>query len=75
MSKEAYEKFLSVQRQLETDPEYRELETRRRKAEPGFLEAVAALSHQQREDFLEYFGILQEQSLREVELACFISEK
>lgn len=71
MSKKAYEKMQQLRMQLEADPEYAELELHRREAEPGFLAVLAALPQYQREIIVEFFGIMQEQGLREIEIACF----
>ena len=72
MSKQAYDRIQKLRSQLDSDPEYQELERRRMEAESGFSAALDALVPEQRQNVMEYLGILQELGLREIELACFI---
>ena len=75
MSKQAYDRIQKLRSQLDSDPEYQELERRRMEAEPAFTAAINMLYPKQREDVLEFLGILQEQGLREIEIACFDTGK
>jgi len=71
MSRKAYDFFQYLQRQLETDPEYQALEARQREAQAVFFAALEALTPEQRDAVIDFFGISQELGLRELELASF----
>ncbi len=73
MRKRAYENMKKLRTLLDVDPEYGELERRRREAETEFLTVLEEMTWKQRETILHYFGIMQEQGLREIELACCLN--
>ena len=71
MSKIAYERYKWIERQLETDEEYRMLLVRLRENEPAFHAALNALNQAQREAIIEHMGICAELAERTTEIACF----
>ena len=73
MSRKAYLFFQRVLRQVESDPEYQALDARLRAAQPGFSAALKALTQDQRDTVIDFFGITQELGLRELEIASFLA--
>ncbi len=71
MSREAYERYKWMEKQLETDSEYQHLMARLRENEPAFHAALNALSREQREAVIEHIGICGELAERSTEIACF----
>ena len=71
MSQQAYGRYLWVMEQIDTDPEYRELERRRIQAEPQVQAFLESLSQDQQDMLIDYFGILQEMELRVLDFAYF----
>ena len=67
-----YIRFVKLQKELETDPEYRLLEDRRKDMEKDFFAVLGSLTEGQREAILEYIGICGELGERETEIACFL---
>ena len=68
---EAYRKFQKLLADAENDWEYMALENARREKESKFCAVLESLSAPDRDIIREYFGILQEQELRLLELGCF----
>lgn len=67
-----YIRFVKLQKELETDPEYRLLDRRRKDMEKDFFAVLGSLAEGQREAILEYIGICGELGERETEIACFL---
>ena len=64
------ERYLWLNGQLETDPEYLALMERLREKEPAFLAVVEALSSEDRDVVMEYLGVCGELVERMRELCC-----
>lgn len=75
MCKKALQMLRMIQTQKKNDPEYAQLENQRLEAEQEFLAALRVMDPRHREAVLQYLGILQEQGMRELELACFLCEE
>ena len=71
MSKVAYDRYKWIEKQLETDEEYRMLLVRLQENESAFHAALNALNQVQREAVIEHMGICAEMAERTTEIACF----
>ena len=71
MSKESYERYKWMEKQLETDVEYLHLMARLREQTPAFQAVLATLTQEQKADLIEYMGICGELAERSTEIACY----
>ena len=74
MGNSAYRQCQLVQKAVESDREYAELNRLRQLCEADYRQVIQTLSPQQHQIITEYIGICAEMTERIVELACFCQE-
>lgn len=65
----AYLRYKALMEELETDPEYQELERLRQEKLRAFRAVMQTLTREQRDALMEYIAASEEQSCRVLELA------
>lgn len=71
MDNKTFERYMWLEKQLETDPEYLALMQRLKENMPALEDALNSLSPEHRDAVIEYIGICGELAERTGEIACF----
>ena len=72
MLQHAYERYRALERELETDEEYRFLMDRLNSLFPAFSDLMNDLDESQRDIIFEHLGLCAEISERIAEILCFL---
>lgn len=72
MLQHAYERYLALERELETDEEYRFLMDKLNALTPAFSDLMNDLDESQQDIIFEHLGLCAEISERIAEILCFL---